>query len=79
MVPTEDRRSLNEEPIRVQRRETKRIREKEMAVIGLSVRFPLADDQEQFWQNLKSGKDCITAVPEGGAMGLWGLLRIGTD
>jgi acyl transferase domain-containing protein/NAD(P)-dependent dehydrogenase (short-subunit alcohol dehydrogenase family) len=36
---------------------------KEIAIIGLSGRYPQANDLEAFWQNLKNGKDCISEVP----------------
>ncbi|MFF0826320.1 SDR family NAD(P)-dependent oxidoreductase [Brevibacillus sp. NPDC003359] len=35
-----------------------------IAVIGMSAKFPMADDVEQFWENLVSGKDCISEVPK---------------
>ena len=31
-----------------------------IAVIGMSCRFPEAENLDQFWQNLKEGKECIT-------------------
>ena len=31
-----------------------------VAIIGMAGRFPMADDVEQFWENLKDGRDCIT-------------------
>ena len=34
-----------------------------IAVIGMSGRFPNADTVEEFWNNLKEGKECITEVP----------------
>ncbi|MDD5271871.1 MAG: SDR family NAD(P)-dependent oxidoreductase, partial [Methylovulum sp.] len=34
-----------------------------IAVIGISGRFPMADDVEAFWQNLLAGKDCISEIP----------------
>src|SRR5271154_3731256 len=43
--------------------EPDRTPENEIAIIGLSCRFPLADDLEAFWSNLKEGKDCITEIP----------------
>ncbi len=36
-----------------------------IAIIGLSGRYPMADDIEAFWDNLVAGRDCITAVPAG--------------
>jgi polyketide synthase PksM len=34
-----------------------------MAIIGVSGRYPMADDLEEFWENLKAGRDCITEIP----------------
>ncbi|MBV9490039.1 MAG: SDR family NAD(P)-dependent oxidoreductase, partial [Verrucomicrobia bacterium] len=39
------------------------VRHAGIAVIGMSGRFPGADNIEQFWHNLTAGKDCITEVP----------------
>ncbi|MEE7625164.1 amino acid adenylation domain-containing protein [Methylobacter sp. Wu8] len=36
----------------------------DVAVIGMSGRFPQANDLDRFWQNLAVGKDCITEIPE---------------
>lgn len=35
----------------------------DIAVIGLSGRYPKAQDVEQFWENLRNGVDCITEIP----------------
>ncbi len=35
----------------------------EIAIIGLSGRYPMADNLQEFWDNLKNGKDCITEIP----------------
>jgi len=34
-----------------------------IAIIGLSGRYPQADNLSQFWDNLLAGKDCITEIP----------------
>ena len=34
-----------------------------VAVIGISGRFPMADDPAEFWRNLSEGRDCIREVP----------------
>jgi len=34
-----------------------------IAIIGMAGRFPQARNVEEFWENLKSGKDCITEIP----------------
>ena len=39
-------------------------RGKAIAVIGLSGRYPMADNLQEFWNNLSQGKDCITEIPE---------------
>ncbi|MEU5633649.1 alpha/beta fold hydrolase [Streptomyces rishiriensis] len=35
----------------------------DLAIIGISGRFPLARDLEEFWENLCQGRDCITEIP----------------
>lgn len=36
----------------------------DIAIIGISGRYPQADNIHEFWKNLKEGNDCITEVPE---------------
>lgn len=36
----------------------------EIAIIGVSGRYPQADNLNEFWQNLCEGKDCVTEVPK---------------
>jgi acyl transferase domain-containing protein/NADP-dependent 3-hydroxy acid dehydrogenase YdfG len=38
--------------------------ETSIAIIGMSGRYPMADNITAFWENLKSGKDCISEIPE---------------
>jgi len=35
----------------------------DIAVVGISGRYPGASDLEEFWENLRTGKDCITEIP----------------
>ncbi|MGK0290543.1 MAG: 3-oxoacyl-(acyl-carrier-protein) synthase/pimeloyl-ACP methyl ester carboxylesterase, partial [bacterium] len=35
----------------------------EIAIIGLSAKLPGAKDQEEFWENLKTGKNIVTEIP----------------
>jgi len=35
-----------------------------IAIIGMSGRFPMADDLETFWENLQAGKDCVSEIPK---------------
>jgi polyketide synthase PksN len=37
--------------------------EEEIAIVGMSGRYPQARNLREFWENLKAGKDCITEVP----------------
>ena len=34
-----------------------------LAIIGMSCKFPKAENPEMFWENLKNGRDCIGEVP----------------
>lgn len=34
-----------------------------IAIIGLAGRYPQANTLDEFWQNLTTGKDCITEIP----------------
>ncbi|MBO0856872.1 MAG: SDR family NAD(P)-dependent oxidoreductase [Chloracidobacterium sp.] len=35
----------------------------EIAIIGVAGRYPSAENLEEFWRNLRSGRDCITEIP----------------
>nr|WP_262385079.1 SDR family NAD(P)-dependent oxidoreductase [Priestia megaterium] len=35
-----------------------------IAIIGISGKFPMAQDVNEFWHNLVEGKDCITQIPK---------------
>ncbi|MFS0873157.1 SDR family NAD(P)-dependent oxidoreductase [Paenibacillus xylanilyticus] len=36
----------------------------DIAIIGMSGKYPQSRDLQEFWENLLAGKDCITEVPE---------------
>ncbi|MCX8128558.1 MAG: SDR family NAD(P)-dependent oxidoreductase [Clostridia bacterium] len=38
--------------------------QEDIAIIAVSGRYPKANTLEEFWNNLKTGMDCITEVPE---------------
>ncbi|SFW76604.1 Phosphopantetheine attachment site, partial [Luteibacter sp. UNCMF366Tsu5.1] len=38
-------------------------RERDVAIVGLAGRYPMAPDLVTFWNNLREGRDCITDVP----------------
>jgi polyketide synthase PksN len=35
----------------------------DIAIVGLSGKYPMAENLDIFWENLKLGKDCITEIP----------------
>ncbi|MGA6163603.1 SDR family NAD(P)-dependent oxidoreductase [Amycolatopsis magusensis] len=35
----------------------------EIAIVGISGRYPMAEDLDEFWANLRAGRDCIAEVP----------------
>ncbi|URZ00198.1 beta-ketoacyl synthase N-terminal-like domain-containing protein [Clostridium felsineum] len=39
-------------------------KDESIAIIGMSVKAPCADNIEEFWNNLKVGKECVRAVPQ---------------
>jgi polyketide synthase PksN len=42
---------------------TPTVRSEDIAVIGVSGRYPQADDLDEFWAHLRSGRDCIETIP----------------
>ncbi|MFE3638616.1 SDR family NAD(P)-dependent oxidoreductase [Streptomyces sp. NPDC059168] len=54
-----------------------------IAIIGISGRYPHADDLEQFWAALRDGRDCVTGVPgdrwDSGGRPEWGAFLDGVD
>ncbi|MCL1809124.1 MAG: amino acid adenylation domain-containing protein [Clostridiales bacterium] len=50
--------------------------ENDIAVIGLSGRFPKAENASEFWANIRSGRDCIGELPEGRTKDLRQYLRL---
>ena len=36
----------------------------DIAIIGVSGRYPQARNLDEFWQNLRDGRDCITEIPK---------------
>ncbi len=37
---------------------------KDIAIIGLSGRYPMSENLEEFWLNLQQGKHCISTIPK---------------
>jgi 3-oxoacyl-(acyl-carrier-protein) synthase len=50
--------------INAEERLTDNYADNDIAIIGMDARFPQANNIEEFWDNLKNGKDCIINVPE---------------
>ena len=42
---------------------TRQPRTGDIAIIGMAGRYPMARDNDEFWQNLLAGRDCIIEVP----------------
>lgn len=38
---------------------------RDIAIIGMSGRFPGGDSLDEFWNSLRQGRDCITEIPSG--------------
>jgi acyl transferase domain-containing protein/thioesterase domain-containing protein len=38
--------------------------ETDIAIIGVNGRYPLAENPEEFWENLQAGRNCVTEIPE---------------
>lgn len=38
--------------------------EDDIAIVGLSGRYPMADNIDELWNNLINGRDCITEIPK---------------
>jgi acyl transferase domain-containing protein/ubiquinone/menaquinone biosynthesis C-methylase UbiE/acyl carrier protein len=41
-------------------KDTRNIRENDIAIVGMAGKFPMADNIDEFWRNLVQGKDCIS-------------------
>ncbi|MBU3187802.1 beta-ketoacyl synthase N-terminal-like domain-containing protein [Clostridium estertheticum] len=43
--------------------DTKHFPKEQIAIIGMSGKFPMANDVDELWENLMKGQDCITEIP----------------
>ncbi|MFT5083576.1 MAG: acyl transferase domain-containing protein/tryptophanase/acyl carrier protein, partial [Lentisphaeria bacterium] len=41
----------------------KTVHSEDVAIVGLAGRYPMAGGIEEFWENLKAGRDCISEIP----------------
>lgn len=39
-------------------------RKSDIAIIGMAAKFTKADDAEEFWENIRDGRDCVSDCPE---------------
>ncbi|WP_103534502.1 SDR family NAD(P)-dependent oxidoreductase [Streptomyces sp. SM11] len=51
------------EPRPAQEPGTPETRDGDIAVIGVAGRYPMAEDLDRFWANLRDGRDCVTEIP----------------
>lgn len=59
-------KSVHNEPVSVRKlQQSSQVEdsEDEISVVGFSGRFPEADSVEEFWDNIKQGKDCVKSMP----------------
>ncbi|MBL8148768.1 MAG: SDR family NAD(P)-dependent oxidoreductase, partial [Blastocatellia bacterium] len=52
------------EPGKSSRLQGQKADRKDIAIIGISGRYPKAGNLEEFWENLRQGRDCITEIPK---------------
>ena len=38
-------------------------KKKDIAIIGMAGRYPMAENLDEFWENLLSGRDCVQEIP----------------
>jgi polyketide synthase PksN len=53
-----------EKPKMINSLQNNNYKQEDIAIIGVSGRYPHADNLEQFWDILRNGKDCITEIPK---------------
>ncbi|REC60783.1 hypothetical protein DRF65_19435 [Chryseobacterium pennae] len=62
IIPETQTTSIKENVVLVEENQPQ-ISAMDIAIIGISGRFPQADNVDEFWKNLASGKDSVTEVP----------------
>ena len=55
---------VNQPDKQVHQRPQQQHRDDSIAIVGIGCRFPKADNLYEYWQNLLSGRDCISVVTE---------------
>ena len=41
-----------------------KVSQKEVAIIGMALKFPMADNVDSYWENIRNGVNCISDFPE---------------
>ncbi|WP_230646939.1 beta-ketoacyl synthase N-terminal-like domain-containing protein, partial [Bradyrhizobium sp. Leaf401] len=50
--------------VEMERTVSSKLSSQDIAVIGMSGRYAEADDVDEFWRNLREGRNCITEIPK---------------
>ncbi|MGW0787714.1 SDR family NAD(P)-dependent oxidoreductase [Streptomyces sp. NPDC002911] len=62
-IPTGEPAAPAAGPLPVRIPDTGETADRDIAVIGVAGRYPMAEDLDRFWTNLRDGRDCVTEVP----------------
>jgi acyl transferase domain-containing protein/NADPH:quinone reductase-like Zn-dependent oxidoreductase/SAM-dependent methyltransferase/NADP-dependent 3-hydroxy acid dehydrogenase YdfG len=64
--PTKKKLAVDSKPISAVKPVSQQLGQQcqEIAIIGISGRYPQADNVATFWENLKTGKNCVTEIPQ---------------
>ncbi|HVI47463.1 MAG TPA: beta-ketoacyl synthase N-terminal-like domain-containing protein [Chitinophaga sp.] len=57
-------KTVQQEPVKAVTAPQPSTVQEQIAIIGISGRYPMADNLHEFWENLKAGKNCVEAIPE---------------
>lgn len=49
--------------LNIEKNNFKEVSDRDIAVVGMAVKFPKANNVDEFWNNLKSGIDCTSEIP----------------
>lgn len=62
-TPDDDQSRVESSAPTIRESSSRAVTDKDIAVVGIACRFPDADNHEQFWMNLQSGKNSIKEIP----------------
>src|SRR5262245_42761471 len=46
------------------RRRLSNLGQRDIAIVGMACRFPLADDVDAYWRNIRAGRVCFSEIPK---------------